>query len=59
LYILSVIIAYIFLWPLINAAIGALNGIVLTIAIFWILWMTVKILARFDRIEKLKEELGT
>ena len=59
LYILSVIIAYIFLWPLINAAIGTLNGIVLTIVIFWILWMTVKILARFDRIEKLKEELGT
>jgi len=58
LYVLSVIIAYIFLWPLINAAIGTLNGIVLTIVIFWIVWMIVKILVRLERIEKLKEELG-
>jgi O-antigen ligase len=59
LYILSVIIAYIFLWPLITFAIGTLNGVVLTIVIFWILWMIVKIAMRFDRIEKLKVELGT
>ena len=58
LYVLSVIIAYIFLWPLINAAIGTLNGIVLAIVIFWIVWMIVKILVRFERIGKLKEELG-
>jgi len=59
LYILSVIIAYIFLWPLMNTAIGTLNGIVLTIVIFWILYMIVKILVRFNIIEKLKEEPGT
>jgi hypothetical protein len=59
LYILSVIIAYIFLWQLISVAIGTLSGVVLTIVIFWILWMIVKIVMRFDRIEKLKVELGT
>jgi hypothetical protein len=58
-YILSVIIAYIFLWPLISVAIGTLNGVVLTIVIFWILWMIVKIVMRFDRIEKLKVERGS
>ncbi len=59
LYIVSVIIAYIFLWPIISVAIGTLNGVVLTIVIFWITWMIIKIVMRFDRIEKLKVEQGT
>lgn len=59
LYILSIIIAYIFLWPLINVVIGTLNGVVLTIVIFWIIWMIIKIIMRFDKIEKLKVDHGT